>query len=157
MNSLTVQKMASSITSNDFYILFFAFIVVVLLILAFLSAHEIKKFKLSDTPKNVVHVKRTALGLRVINSLIVSNISIFPLLGMLGTVSALLSLDLSSGDMSNLNANFFAALTATAWGIVFAVVFKILYSFIVDYIEEQREDAAELTNADDFFTTLSRR
>lgn len=157
MNSLTVQKMTSSITSNDFYILFFVFIVVALLILAFLLAHEIKKFKLSDAPKNVVHVKRTALGLRVVNSLIVTNISIFPLLGMFGTVSALLSLDLSSGDMSNLKANFFAALTSTAWGIVFSVVFKILYSFIVDYIEEQLDDAAELTNADDFFTTLSRR
>ncbi|WP_455501927.1 MotA/TolQ/ExbB proton channel family protein [Gemmiger sp.] len=157
MEHSAVKKMLSSITSNDSYILFFALFVVLLLILAFICAHEITKYKSSDVAKNVVHVKRTASGLRVINSLIVTFISIFPLLGMFGTVSALLSLDLSSGDMSNLKVNFFAALTSTAWGIVFSVVFKLFYSLIVDYIEAQLEDAVKLTVSEDIPAILSGR
>lgn len=55
-------------------------------------------------------------------------ISIFPLLGMLGTVIGLLGLDLASGDMDNIKNNFFIALTSTAWGIIFSVIFKVAHA-----------------------------
>lgn len=70
-------------------------------------------------------------------------ISIFPLLGMLGTVIALLSLDLS-GDTEAVKANFFQALDTTMWGIVFAVIFKIINAFFQPFIEAQIEKTKKL-------------
>ena len=78
-------------------------------------------------------------------TLFVTMISIFPLLGMLGTVVGLLGLDLESGDMNNIKNNFFIALTSTAWGIVFSVIFKLIHAFIADDVEEQIEIAKKLS------------
>ena len=77
-------------------------------------------------------------------ALFVTMISIFPLLGMLGTVIGLLGLDLASGDMDNIKNNFFIALTSTAWGIIFSVIFKIAHAWISDDVEEQIEIAKKL-------------
>ncbi|MDE6777473.1 MAG: MotA/TolQ/ExbB proton channel family protein, partial [Oscillospiraceae bacterium] len=65
-------------------------------------------------------------------SLFVNAIAIFPLLGMLGTVFALLKL--SSGSDMLIN-NFYGALTSTWWGLVFAVIFKILDAFVSAKVE----------------------
>ena len=72
-------------------------------------------------------------------------ITIFPLLGMLGTVSGLLGLDLANGDMDNIKNNFFIALTSTAWGIVFSVIYKIINALFSSGIEEQIENAKQLS------------
>ena len=84
----------------------------------------------SDDLYNVDRVDRIFDSYRKINTqytLFITLISIFPLLGMLGTVLALLGLDMSSAEaISNAKNNFFSALTSTAWGIIFAVVFKIV-------------------------------
>lgn len=54
-------------------------------------------------------------------------ITIFPLLGMLGTVSSLLGLDMSNTEaISNAKDSFFYALTSTFLGIIFAIFFKWL-------------------------------
>ena len=50
-------------------------------------------------------------------------ITIFPLLGIFGTVTSLIN---TVDGSENLSGNFFAALTSTALGIVAAVVFKVL-------------------------------
>ena len=71
-------------------------------------------------------------------------ISIFPLLGMLGTVFGLLGLDLASGDMENIKNNFFIALTSTAWGIIFSVFYKILDAFFLEDIGSQIESVRKL-------------
>ena len=63
-------------------------------------------------------------------------VSIFPLLGMLGTVLALLSLDISESTESMKN-NFFQALDTTMWGIVFAAIFKFANSFVQTFVEAQ--------------------
>ncbi len=64
-----------------------------------------------------------------------SNItSIFPLMGMLGTVISLLPMVSTIG--SDVSGSFFTALTSTFWGIVFAIVFKILDSIIAYKIED---------------------
>lgn len=67
-------------------------------------------------------------------TLFITLISIFPLLGMLGTVKALLELDMTQ-ERTSLQNNFFSALTSTAWGIIFAIGFKIANSFVQPKIE----------------------
>ena len=67
-------------------------------------------------------------------TLFITLISIFPLLGMLGTVQALLKLDMTQ-ERTSLQNNFFSALTSTAWGIIFAIGFKIANSFVQPKIE----------------------
>lgn len=69
-------------------------------------------------------------------------ISIFPLLGMLGTVFALLDLDITnvSADMKN---DFFHALNTTAAGLGAAIITKIANSFAQAYIEQQEDRAKE--------------
>lgn len=71
-------------------------------------------------------------------------VSIFPLLGMLGTVLALLGLDLSSGATEQLKQQFFLALDTTAWGLFFSIIFKILHSLFQTKIETAAEKIDEL-------------
>lgn len=68
----------------------------------------------------------------------VNMVSVFPLLGMIGTVLALLSLDLSSSNDS-ITSNFFGALTSTFWGAVFGTGFKLADSSVSTKIEMANE------------------
>ena len=43
-----------------------------------------------------------------------------------------------------IKANFFIALTSTAWGIIFSIVFKILNAVIENYVDEQLKATEEL-------------
>ena len=70
-------------------------------------------------------------------------ISLFPLMGMLGTVSALLTLDLS-GASEGLKSNFFQALDTTGMGLIFAIVFKFANAFLQPHIEERIAKAKKL-------------
>ena len=63
---------------------------------------------------------------------------------MFGTVAALLGLDLSAGDMTNIKNNFFLALTSTAWGIIFSIIFKILHAWKEYYFEKKIEESTKL-------------
>ena len=62
-------------------------------------------------------------------------ISLFPLMGMLGTVSSLLTLDIS-GASENLKSNFFQALNTTGLGLILAIFFKLANAFFQPGIEE---------------------
>ncbi len=66
--------------------------------------------------------------------------AIFPLMGILGTVISLLGM---VGDTSDIEGGFFAALTSTFWGLVFAISFKFLDGFISPKLEDG-EHAADL-------------
>ncbi len=56
------------------------------------------------------------------------NISaVFPLLGILGTVIALIGMQ---SDMAGTDENFLLALTSTFWGLVFSIIFKALQTLI---------------------------
>lgn len=93
--------------------------------------HEIYDWEAaSEDVFNVDRVDRIFDSYRKMNTeytLFITLISIFPLLGMLGTVLALLGLDMSSAEaISSAKNNFFGALTSTAWGIIFAIAFKIV-------------------------------
>ena len=78
--------------------------------------------------------------LSVSYTLLITITSLFPLLGMLGTVKALIELDLSQ-DLEVIKVNFFNALTSTAWGIIFSAFFKLGIAFIQTEIEMRLDQA----------------
>ena len=73
-------------------------------------------------------------------TLYVNITGIFPLLGILGTVISLLGMVGSPDSVTN---GFFAALTSTFWGLVFAIGFKFADGFISSKLDDG-ERAAEL-------------
>lgn len=72
-------------------------------------------------------------------SLFCSLTSIFPMLGILGTVISLLGV---SGDMQTVGTSFMAALTSTFWGLVFGIGFKVADGFISPIMEDNDRSAA---------------
>lgn len=70
--------------------------------------------------------------------------TMFPLLGMLGTVVSLIPMVNLIGEETH--GAFFAALTSTFWGIVAALVFKFLDSFLSYKIEDNEKHMAYLLN-----------
>ena len=95
-----------------------------------------KKILKSMNVNNEIDYKNTSFNwINFCYSAFIALVSIFPLLGMLGTVLSLLSLDIVSGATEELKANFFMALDTTAWGLVFSIGFKIANSFLQTTIE----------------------
>lgn len=80
-------------------------------------------------------------------------ITIFPLLGMLGTVKSLIELNLASEQIAELQSHFFDALTSTAWGIIFAIAFKVVNSAfeyqVICQIEAAQRILDEKAKSDD--------
>lgn len=73
---------------------------------------------------------------------IFSNVTaIFPLLGILGTVVSLLPM---VAELSDMQQNFFAALTSTFWGLVFAIIFKLLDGFLSARLEDNDKNVTLL-------------
>lgn len=70
--------------------------------------------------------------------------TMFPLLGMLGTVVSLLFMTDSIGTA--VTESFFAALTSTFWGIVAALVFKFLDASISYKIEDNEKHMEYILN-----------
>ena len=66
-------------------------------------------------------------------SVYVNVTAIFPLLGILGTVVSLLPM---VSELADMQTNFFAALTSTFWGLVFAILFKLLDGFLASRMED---------------------
>lgn len=72
-----------------------------------------------------------------------SNVTtIFPLLGMLGTVWALIPMVNTIGTTDT--SNFFSALTSTFWGIIAAILFKSLDSTISYKIDDNEKHTDHL-------------
>ncbi|MCI7768453.1 MAG: MotA/TolQ/ExbB proton channel family protein [Oscillospiraceae bacterium] len=128
--------MAGSLDEN-FYIIINAAVAAVTLVFSVIFAKQVEKvfFSSEGALKKGVYY-----WLDNTYTLFLTLISIFPLLGMFGTVKALLELDMSQ-DLSVLQQNFFSALTSTAWGIIFSVIFKIVNSFFQPFIENQISNA----------------
>ena len=139
-------KLKESILGNDLLILIAGIVALAFMIVTIVLAKAIKIItKEWKKNKNAKFSKFLLHGTSKFYTLFVTMISIFPLLGMLGTVIGLLGLDLASGDMDNIKNNFFIALTSTAWGIIFSVIFKVAHAWIADNVEEQIETAKKLT------------
>ena len=47
-------------------------------------------------------------------------------------------------DLSNMQSNFFAALTSTLWGLVFAIVFKLLDGFLSSKMDDNDKSVTML-------------
>ncbi len=124
-----LKKLFSSIHTSDSYILIFAVLALVFLATSVWLARMIEKDLKNNQP-----IKRIHQMLGVFYTLFVTFISLFPLLGMFGTVKALLELDLS-GDLEVIKLKFFNALTSTAWGIIFSVIFKIIHALVQSWME----------------------
>lgn len=71
-------------------------------------------------------------------------VSIFPLLGMLGTVLALWGLDFTAGATEELKQQFFLALDTTAAGLFFSIIYKALHAAFQTYIENAISQNEEL-------------
>ena len=67
------------------------------------------------------------------------NISaIFPLLGILGTVIALIGMQ---GEAMTADSSFLLALTSTFWGLIFSITFKSLQTLIEAKLDEGVREA----------------
>lgn len=139
-------KLMTSIVTNDSYILYWAiFTLIVWLFSLFVARQTQSRVGQWQKRRNPSFSRYLGSTLTVANSVFVTLITIFPLLGMYGTVSALLNVDLSAGNLENARVNFFAALTSTAWGIVFSIAFKLLNALTTHYVETQIADAAAVS------------
>ena len=143
-----IVEMLKSIFTGDIYILIAAVITGVL-IPKICSVRTTIISKLDRMPNNPDWAREVRGKLNWWYTLFLTLISIFPLLGMFGTVAALLNLDFSdmAGNLDSVKTDFFHALTSTAWGIVFSVVFKIINSALFFDIEDIYNDIDEIVKA----------
>ena len=147
MTSIIIEKLMPSISSDDLYIAIAAIITFFLFVLSLLFAQAIeKRLVIWKAERNISFARFLNSSLTTAYTLCMTFISLFPLLGMFGTVMALLGLDLSAGDMENIKNNFFHALTSTAWGIIFSVLFKIVHAPFANYIETQIEASRKISD-----------
>lgn len=129
--------MLISIVTDDWFILMFA--VLELMLLAGILVMIANKKKGGEVSLSLFSL---------LNTLFTTFITIFPLLGMFGTVIALLGLDLSAGDMNGIKDNFFNALTSTAWGIVFSIAYKVVNACLSNSVESLLEELTARKNAE---------
>ena len=140
------KTMEESIFASDWYIGVAAILTIVALAVSLKFMSSIKK-EIQKKESSKAIILREEQYLEWCYNMF---ITLFPLLGMFGTVAALLSLDLT-GEIEQIKGNFFNALTSTAWGIVFSVLFKIVNAIVENKIEQVYEKARKLTEniADD--------
>ncbi len=137
------EKIWTSLFSSDVYILISAFLTVLcLLLVRYYNKKTKKEINKFEQEKNISYTTHVYNWLTASYTLFITAISIFPLLGMFGTVKALLELDLS--NINNTKNNFFDALTSTTWGIIFSIGFKIVNAFISTSVENNIQKLADL-------------
>lgn len=82
--------------------------------------------------------------IRGLYNIFATSIEILPLLGTLGTVTALLCI---TNDIENMQSNFVLALSSTEYGLVFACGFKfldwLLFPLFTPYLETSKQEHAE--------------
>lgn len=88
------------------------------------------------TETKIVEMRDRSAGLY---SVFVNLTGIFPLLGMLGTITSLLSL---VADTTDITGNFYGALTSTFWGLVFAILFKFIDGIISARVDDNEKSVA---------------
>ena len=139
---LTLLK---SIFTTDVLILVFAGLTLLCLFYCRRKSREIRQYVRDWEVLGEVRLSKYVHSqLRTAYSLFTTMISIFPLLGMFGTVWGLLGMDQAGGDMSLMQGNFFGALTSTAWGIIFSIVFKLIHALVRDDLEDQIEASQQM-------------
>ena len=112
-------------------------------LVVFVPSHRNNPEKVAKAIRNldesgIVALRKRSEGLY---SIFANVTAIFPLLGILGTVVSLLPMVAELADMQQ---NFFAALTSTFWGLVFAIIFKLLDGFLASRIEDNDKNVTLL-------------
>jgi len=103
----------------------------------FLPEYVVKKKEIAFASEmELIDMRKRA---NVFYAVYVNLTSIFPLLGILGTVISLIPM---VSDIENMQQSFFVALTSTFWGLVFAIIFKFLDGFLSTRIEENANNIA---------------
>lgn len=75
-----------------------------------------------------------------------SNITaIFPLLGIFGTVWALMQMS----GVDDLSSNFMSALKTTLWGLIFAIACKVLDAFVASKLDRALDESDYLVHKHD--------
>lgn len=136
-------KLLSSI-AEDWYIFFAALLALGCLAAIRISNKNVDKrfelWKSENYYSNFIYKTLT-----ICYSVFVTLITIFPLLGMLGTVKSLLLLNFAEENaILNARNSFFDALTSTAWGIIFAIIFKVVNAVISKHTEDNIEKVSGL-------------
>ncbi|MBP3270765.1 MAG: MotA/TolQ/ExbB proton channel family protein [Ruminococcus sp.] len=142
------QKIADNLVSDSYIFIFVVINIAVLAVIYYCIVAEKREKRRNkgneaqyDLKQNKGWASSMRKGLNISQSLYNGITSVFPLLGMFGTVKSLLNLpSLTEGDISAVQNSFFTALTSTAWGIIFAVIFKIIGSAIAPGIEDRRKE-----------------
>ena len=137
------EKMAGSI-AEDWYIFLAAFFAALCLVVVWLCNREVDRN--FDQWKSENHYSRFLYrALTVSYTFFLTLITVFPLLGMFGTVKSLLGLDFADTDaILGAKNSFFDALTSTAWGIIFALIYKIVNAFVATHADDNIRKMAEL-------------
>jgi len=81
-------------------------------------------------------------------SMFVNLTSIFPLMGILGTVIALIPM---VDQLADMEGSFFVALTSTLWGLLFAIVFKMLDGILTPRLDRNER------GIEDYLESLERK
>ena len=99
----------------------------------------LQQFVRNDKKEIDLHlIKRLKDSEAQLVNMLLTIISVFPLLGILGTIISLLGMvNLGSEEVL---INFTTALTSTFWGLVFAIAFKGLSSMLVAQNEQNAEN-----------------
>ncbi len=142
-----LEKLLESIVRNDLPILIAAVLEAAFMFHLWRTIKSVEKETSGNAKESPEAWKNKNKELRFWNSIVLTLVSLFPLMGMLGTVFGLLGLDLATGDMENIRDNFFIALTSTAWGIIFSMSFKFCYAFFVDALEDQIQLTQKLSES----------
>lgn len=87
------------------------------------------------TDKAIIAMRNRAENLYTV---FVNAAAVFPLLGILGTVWALIEIQGVTGSM---NDNFLAALTSTFWGLIFSIIFKAEQTPIEAWLDNGMREA----------------
>ena len=81
-------------------------------------------------------------------SLFVSINSMFPLIGILGTIFALMTL--VGGEASYATQeSFFVALTSTFWGVLFAIIYRLADATVSTIIQSNSDEVTRLKHRDE--------
>ena len=138
-----LEKMFAGVP-EDWYIFVCAVLAVVCLSFIRRYNKEVDQ-KFEDWKRENHYSKHIYKALTISDSIFVTLITIFPLLGMLGTVKSLLVLNFTDENaILNARSSFFDALTSTAWGIIFAIVFKVINAVIAQHTEDNIEKISQL-------------
>ncbi len=145
-----IQQMLQNIAKTDWVVL----IGLLFTIPSYIAIHRVRgklRKKLKKMPDNPDWAEDLRIDLNRAYSVFTSSITLYPLLGMFGTVISLISVgdvDFSQAaeSLNSIKGDFFTALTSTAWGIIFAAIFKVVNSFVQPKVEDDMKVITSLVD-----------